>query len=107
MQYKKKMKAIDVGIVDNDEYQFTWRQHFLPLSCMKRFCNDDKRINVVNKRTGEINYRKLRNYEPGAVAARAWTQSAESSFFLKIERPYFELSTRIIFISLGIDCMQS
>lgn len=95
MKYKKGMKAIDVGIIDNNEYQFTWRQHYLPLSCMKRFCTDDKRINVINKRNAQVNYRKLRGYEVGAVSARAWTQSAEKDFFLSIETPYFELSKRL------------
>ena len=95
MKYKKGMKATDVGIFHNDEYQFTWRQHFLPLSCMKRFCTDDKMINVIRKPNGQVNYRKLRKYESGAVAARAWTQKAEKRFFLGIETPYFELSKKI------------
>lgn len=90
------MKAIDTGIVDNEEYQFTWRQHFLPLSCMKRFCRQDKRIFVVDKLASNVFFRKLRDHEPGAVAARAWTQHAEKVFFFNIETPFFKLSSDLI-----------
>ncbi len=95
MKYKRKMKAIDVGIVDNEEYEFTWRQHFLPYSSMKCFCDASGKLNVVNKLKGQVSFKKLARYEPGAVAARAWTQKAEKQFFNSIETPYFELSKSI------------
>ncbi|MEZ9464971.1 hypothetical protein AB4178_25155 [Vibrio splendidus] len=95
MKYKKGMKAIDVGIVDNDVYEFTWRQHFLPYSSMKRFCDGNQKLNVIHKLNGRVNYRKLQRYEVGAVAARAWTQKVEKQFFHSIETPYLELSKNI------------
>ncbi|USE69709.1 hypothetical protein CTT31_11480 [Pseudoalteromonas maricaloris] len=95
MKYKKKMKAKDVGIVDNDVYKFTWRQHFLPYSSMRRFSGENERLYVVNKLNLKVNFRKLDRYEPGAVVARAWTQKAEKQFFPRIETSFFDLSERI------------
>ncbi|WBA07773.1 hypothetical protein [Salinivibrio kushneri] len=102
MKYKKNMKAVDVGIVDNQEYKFTWRQHFLPYSSMKRFCDENGKLNVINKLKVQVNFRKLDRYESGAVAARAWTQKTEKQIFNSIETSYFELSKSIC---SGQDCL--
>ncbi len=94
MKYKDKLKAQDVDIQSGNPNQLTWRQHFLPYACMKHFTDENNSIWVCKK--GKASFRPLKRYEPGVVAARAWTQHIENTLNKKIESNFFKLQRHLL-----------
>ncbi|PAR17957.1 hypothetical protein CGT98_16925 [Vibrio metoecus] len=96
MKFNIRMKSEDVGIVDNDIFQFTWKQHFLTHAAMKKFTSMNGKIYTVNKSSCRVSYAALNRNEPGAVAARGWTQYIEKDFSHPIENDYLDAINTLI-----------
>lgn len=96
MKYSRRLKAEDVGLVDNQVFDFTWRQHFLMYATMKNFCDDTGKIFTFNKSNEILSQAKLDRKKPGAVSARGWTQDIEKNISHPIEKRYLEVIDRLI-----------
>jgi len=96
MKYSRRLKAEDIGIVDNQVFNFTWRQHFLTYAAMKKFCDETGKIYTFNKSNEVLSQAKLKRNEPGAVSARGWTQEVERDISHPIERRYLEVIDKLI-----------
>ncbi|CAM3505775.1 hypothetical protein VA7868_01692 [Vibrio aerogenes CECT 7868] len=96
MKYNKRLESQDAGVVDNDLFQFTWRQHFLTYAAMKKFCGQNEKIYTVNKANNKVSYAKLKRFEPGAVSVRGWTQHIEKEFSHPIESNYLSVINKLI-----------
>lgn len=90
------MKYQDVGLVDNNNFKFTWRQHFLTYAAMKKFTSTNGKIYTVNKSCCCVSYANLKRNEPGAVSARGWTQNVEKDFSHPIENDYLKVINNLI-----------
>ncbi|WP_298941069.1 hypothetical protein [uncultured Psychromonas sp.] len=96
MKYSRRLKAENVGLVENQAFDFTWRQHFLTYATMKKFCDEKGNIFTFNKSSEILSHAKLKRNEPGAVSVRGWTQEVEKDISHPIENRYLEVIDKLI-----------
>jgi hypothetical protein len=96
LKFSKNLKAQDVDLQVRNPNKLTWRQHFLPFSCMKHFTNNEGKIWVTSTKNKSCLFRKLKRYEPGVVAARAYTQQVEKTLNDRVENEFFNIQKQIL-----------